>query len=790
MTHTTHRRRIAILLAATMVAAGFVAVQSVVTPSPADAATYDPDRWDAGNIISDANFYDGDAMTTNEIAAFLDGKITSTTGLAACAKVATTSTPCLKDYTGTIRARASADNGCTSIAAKTNQSAASIIAIVAKACGISPKVILVTLQKEQGLVASTGPTKWGYDHAMGWGCPDTAACETTYNGLFNQVYKGSWQFKQYRYNYLNFNFRKGMTAKIQYSPSSGCGSKSVTIDNWATAALYIYTPYTPNKAALANYPGTASCGAYGNRNFWAYYNSWFGSSVVGGYIIRKSGTSTDYLVVDDTRWKMGASNTALLAAYAPYGPRGAVSSSYLASFSDAGTLGRIIENPSGYNFLVDGGKRYKVGTCDVVTDYGFGCATVPEFSWDQIGLLPAQSATLSPYIRLSGTSLSYVLQDGVKREFVDTAAATAADVSTATATVLTAASLDSVKLGVPLVSDGVLFAKTGSTDRYVKFDGTLWHVGAALQKQTKITTWLGGSAAKTLSAASIAKLPAQKEFPTIFKDATTGKVYQVGTTGLDLVANSSSWGSTIPTVPHSIVARFTLTGKTLSLPGFVRSIGTGQVYLLNKGTKAKVKDLTERTAIAKKLGIQSTYRDVPDTALASVVLADPAKKTAIAVKLEGSSVRFYLDGKKRVAASAGLVIETTGSSVATEVSRAFLLSYTAETPSMKMGVTCGSRTYVQISGKFHEVTSKTASEFKPTFGFRKMDAATCSAVKYHSKKLGTIIRGTTGKYYVVDNGKKRPMSKSTYKKLKKSLGSSVTVSAFVLSTLPTGSTRK
>ena len=790
MTKTTNRRPLAILLAATMVAAGFVAVQAVTTEVAAEALTYDPDRWDAGNIISDANFYDGDAMTTTEIANFLDGKISSTSGNNSCDDKADSSLPCLKDYTGTIRARSADDNGCKAIAAKTNQTSAVIIATVAKACGISPKVILVTLQKEQGLVTSTAPTKWGYDHAMGWGCPDTAACETKYNGLFNQVYKGSWQFKQYRYNYLNFNFRKGQTVKIGYAPDDDCGSKTVTIDNWATAALYIYTPYTPNKAALANYPGTAKCGAYGNRNFWAYYNSWFGSSVVGGYIIRKSGTSTDYLVVDDTRWKMGSGNTDLLTAYSPFGPRGAVSSSYFASFTEGGTLDRIIQNPSGYNFLVDAGKRYKVGECSVVTDYGFGCTTVPSFSWDQIAMLPTQSAALAPYVRLSGGSQSFLLKGGVKHEFIDAAAATKAGISTSTSTILSAKALDGIALGNPIVSDGVLFAKTGTSERYVRFNGSTWRVGSTLQSQTKIASWLGGVSAKTLSAASMAKLSAPKDFPTIFTDASTGTTYLLGSKGLDVVTNPKSWSSNITSVPHDVIDGFPLTGKKTTMPSFIRSVSTGQMYMLYKGTRTKVKDWAERKALAAKYGVPNGYTDVPDATITAFDLADPAKKTGIFVNIEGSSVRYFLDGKKRLAASAGITKESSGVSTTTEVSRKFLLTYAADAGSLKMGITCNSRTYVQLAGKYHEVTAKSAAEYKPTFGFRKVDAATCAAVKFHTKKLGTILRDAKGKYFVVDNGKKRPMSKSTYKKLKPSLGTSVTVSAFVLSTLPTGAKRK
>ncbi len=53
--------------------------------------------------------------------------------------------------------------------------------------------------------------------------------------------------------------------------------RAVLMRNQATAALYYYTPYPPNAAALANLCGTGDgCSAYGNRNFWVFYNTWFG----------------------------------------------------------------------------------------------------------------------------------------------------------------------------------------------------------------------------------------------------------------------------------------------------------------------------------------------------------------------------------------------------------------------------------------------------------------------------------------------------------------------------------
>jgi hypothetical protein len=70
---------------------------------------------------------------------------------------------------------------------------------------------------------------------------------------------------------------------IQYNPNAACGGSVVNIRSLATSALYRYTPYQPNAGALAAGYGTASCGAYGNRNFYLYFEDWFGG-VTGGHL--------------------------------------------------------------------------------------------------------------------------------------------------------------------------------------------------------------------------------------------------------------------------------------------------------------------------------------------------------------------------------------------------------------------------------------------------------------------------------------------------------------------------
>ena len=265
------RSRIAVPLIAALLLSGLVGLQTT-TAAPAAAAPVTD--FDPGFLISDPLMYDSSTMTAGEIQTFLNSK-----GASCSAGAGYT---CIKNYGETTPTRA-ADALCGgAYVGGTNESAASIIAKVSSACGINPQVLLVTLQKEQGLITATaGKTAATYSRALGFGCPDNAggACNPSYAGFANQVYSAAKQLKRYASNPTGYSYRAGRTNTILWHPNAACGSSQVYIQNQATASLYNYTPYRPNAAALAaGYGSGDACSSYGNRNFHLYFTSWFGST--------------------------------------------------------------------------------------------------------------------------------------------------------------------------------------------------------------------------------------------------------------------------------------------------------------------------------------------------------------------------------------------------------------------------------------------------------------------------------------------------------------------------------
>ena len=243
--------------------------------------------WDAGRIIDDYVFTNSNTMSASQIQTFLNSKVSN----------CDTNGAQNSEYGGGTRAQWAANASlhpklgamyppftCLKDYSEEGLSSAQIIYNIAQQYKINPQVLIVLLQKEQGLVTDTWPLPYQYKTATGYGCPDTAPCDSQYYGLTNQLDWSAKMFRAIMNASPNWNtpYLVGNNY-IRYNPTASCGGSNVTIQNRSTQALYNYTPYQPNSAAVAAQMGaTVNCGAYGNINFSRYFNSWFGSTLNEG----------------------------------------------------------------------------------------------------------------------------------------------------------------------------------------------------------------------------------------------------------------------------------------------------------------------------------------------------------------------------------------------------------------------------------------------------------------------------------------------------------------------------
>lgn len=285
-------RRIALVLLLALMTIGSGVFSS-------DVSAADARKFNAGRIIDDSVFTNSGSMTVSEIQAFLTSKVTcdkwgtkpSEFGGGTRAQFAQSyygvPTPftCLPDYYE--NTSTGVNNYGKSTRPSGSISAAQIIYNYSKQFNINPQVIIVTLQKEMGLVTDEWPMPKQYSEAMGFGCPDNVApgapaCDPTYKSFSTQIYQAARHFRGYiDNNYCNDNWCTPKTTgnnAILWNPNQSCGTSTVNIENRSTVALYSYTPYRPNQAALNAQYGTGDgCSAYGNRNFYLYFTDWFGS---------------------------------------------------------------------------------------------------------------------------------------------------------------------------------------------------------------------------------------------------------------------------------------------------------------------------------------------------------------------------------------------------------------------------------------------------------------------------------------------------------------------------------
>jgi hypothetical protein len=296
---------------ATLLAFSSLLMTVVLAPSAHAVSASD---WQAGRIIDDTLFTNPNGMTVDQIQDFLN-RYVGTSGNGVPGQCDTNGVR-LSEFGGGTRAEYGASRGnpapftCLKDfyeVPKINpgpgipannyggkpipagaKSAAQLIWDAAQRYSINPKVLLVTIQKESAgpLTTDDWPFLKQYTYAMGAHCPDSgpggsANCDEDYAGFSLQISESARLFRYYldNMNQSWWPYKKPGNNNVLYHPNSACGSSNIYITTRATAALYTYTPYQPNQAALNNLYGTGdSCSAYGNRNFWRIFSDWFGST--------------------------------------------------------------------------------------------------------------------------------------------------------------------------------------------------------------------------------------------------------------------------------------------------------------------------------------------------------------------------------------------------------------------------------------------------------------------------------------------------------------------------------
>jgi LysM repeat protein len=747
-----------------------------LAPTPQAAAVPPGSAFDPGLIISDSVFYDFGTMTAADIQRFLDSRVQN-------CRSGPNEPPCLKDFVGEIPAMPAAAGRCQAVEPRAQATAAEIIHVVANACGINPQAIIVTLQKEQGIVTSTKPTDFMYRAAMGFGCPDSdpAICGRVFVGLFNQVYRGASQLRWYGNPAGSFTWlRPGRTVSVRFHPHrADCGSRTFEMKSQATAALYYYTPFTPNQAALDNLFGTGDrCSAYGNRNFWRFFHSWFGSPIGGGFLL-KTASSETFLFAGDRKHRV--TDTRLLAALRPLGPVGVVSQAYFDSFTTAEDMTQLVKVGEEHFLLVDG-IRYRT-SCDLAAQFGVSCDGAVSLSSSQL-ITFLDAGDLTQLVQVESGAQFWI--EGAKmRQVVDPLALSAVVAQPPAVTRMNLDQLPSLSFGAPLASDLVQFNVAGTTDRVIAFQGSLYRVSGGLLREVSIDAWFTRTQAQVTQ--DVANALRVTETINGFLQSPSGEGFVLVAEGKRRLANVTDWVTNPAVVPQALLDKIpTVAGDPLPAPAVVNNSVNAFSYFINSGVRRTSTEPSMTTQFTQLLGKPRPVT-LPLAAITSIPHAGLAMAPGSLVRTSSNGTIFLVDGLTNRVPLANATQARSVSSSRIFTFAPNLVNPLGQRPALNsLKVQCGGSEFLLDNGQLWPVGQLSARQY-PGTAYALADS-TCLALGVRSvEPVGQFVRDEGRTLWFIEGGRKHRIANwSAYLELVGDARGYVWVSNYFVSQIPSG----
>ncbi len=760
------RGKAAIVAVVAMVATLLSVVPTAQEPR-AEAAT--ASNFDPGNIISDEQFFDGDAMTAPQVQAFLDSQVRT------CASGYT----CLKDYRQATPSMPASEY-CEAVAGGSDRTSAQIITDVALACDISPRVLIVLLQKEQSLVTLTAPAPIRYERATGFACPDTAPCDSSYGGFFYQIYYAARQFQRYAIYPQYYNHRAGQTNRVLYHPNAACGSSSVLIRNQATAGLYNYTPYQPNAAALANLYGTGdSCSAYGNRNFWRMWTDWFGDPRTGTEstaFLRDRTNGKVYLISGSTRHYVPSPSI-----YGEFSSRLGlardVDPAALRAYTEGPVLSRLVIGTDGAVRLVDNGVAHRFSSCALVQQWKLPCT-------GHVKLDPTVQGRLGSGEPMSATVVGsdghdWLIQSGTRRELADITIPTRYGYS-ADRVQLDRDAIDHLPVGPPVLDSATAVRNASGTILRVKSGGSIVPLSAA-QAAT-----LPSTAGRVFTDASLEHLrPSAPELPSRIRGAAGA--FLITDAGM-LRVDPARYGGTgafaaraeLPNVLQALPSAGSAMG-----PHFVQEAGSSLLYLASGPRLQPVADADAYDFIRNRFGVSGRIWKVPPAGLQRVPkvvdleVGDLVRGTDGRVHLwDGAHAMHLMHAEFADALDIPFDVRTVSDDVIAQLAKGPAIG--------SFGFRCGTTDLVATGGVLRPYASAEAAD-----GWRLnhvgLSAELCAELTMSSTAALEFIVDPSGRTYLMEQGRTRYIPNRTIlSELGGTLGGRTPMPASSIALLPKG----
>lgn len=718
----------------------------------------DARNFNAGNIIDDSIFTNSDTMSVDQIQRFLNSKVscdtwgTKTSELGGGTRAQWLnargySAPfrCVTDY---MENPSTGENnyGKTSTPAGA-LSAAQLIYNYSKQFRINPQVLIVTLQKENGLITDEWPTLKQFREAMGFGCPDNVApgapaCDPSYGSFSTQLYQAARHFRGYIDRPAGWfvTFSIGQNS-ILWNPNGACGSSVVNIENASTAALYTYTPYRPNQAALNAQYGTGDgCSAYGNRNFYLYFNDWFGSTHQNSNLLRTVENATVYLVGDGVKYPIADMNT-FGALSAPLGGVGFVSQSYLDSIPTGQVANRLLRGPDGTIYFYDSAIKLPFTSCWLVGQYGYGCGSTMQLTQAQLDRFANGPLVTQGMKTTNGKT--YIIRSGTKSEAFDDASLAQSGINVGF-NVLSDDAFNYLGYGSPIIRNDVVVNNRNTNSKQLYAGNSL----TSLEASAPINESVKSLPSASLDDQSLKKLTSTNTSISSLIHDDAGTKYLLTTDGKKQIPNYQADTSASVYVPSSVVARMSGSG-VLTSPALVKGINNVNVYAIINNQKRQIvamEDLESITGVKNPpIGwVSDNYVNTIPTGNIIVgagrLVMTPSNAT---VYMTDSTDKLFPMSSFTPAIDLGVNLNIR------VISDQILSKYTVSNQLLSQYVSCGGTSYLGLDGAAYKVTIPNATPLV-------LDQKTCNVIKKQDNFPRFLLRND-GTIFLVDNMKIRPI---------------------------------
>lgn len=743
-----------------------------------------------GNIIDDATFVNTSTMNADQIQAFLDSKVSSCDTNGIQNLDAGFSTAGVPDYNG---------NGsiqrwewgkyhynqtkfpCLKDYIENSHSAAQIIRSAASQYNINPEVLIVLLQKEQGLVTDTWPLAAQYKTATGFACPDSGTCDSLYYGLTNQVDNAANMYHQIMIANPSWitPYVLGNNS-VLWNPNTACGSSTVNIENRATQALYNYTPYRPNQAALnAGYGNGDSCSSYGNRNFYLYFTDWFGPTHEGS-LVRTKNSSQVYITSGD--YKYPVNSMSILDLFSKLGPVWYASDSYISSLTTGSAASPLIKAEGGSTlYFVNAGIKLPFTNCTIASDYATPCGSEMTLSPTQIGKF-VTGPNMTQFYQTT-TGYNYYINNGKKSEIYDNQSAIDASL-TPVYNRLLESGVSSLPNDTPVIRDNVVIKNIVNGKNYLYQSGKVTYLPSDILSLPTFSTLTR----LPLQSTSIGLLTNNGTLNGFVQDSSSNK-YIIDSKGKTQLTAPSEWTPTYTTLDDSFISAIPNSTQPVNSQ-FIKSSTGRTIYYVTGSKKYSISSWSDFINLHSDKSTK--LASIPGTTMNAILSGTNIYAPGSLIKSNSSASVYVVDGiLHKIALGSFAISKDFGLSGVRTISNSDISSFTNDSGIIDNLVTCGGKKYLANNGVLYEVdaTAVTMYGYSQPAG-STWDAVGCNNLTISPTPLSaySFIKEDNSKtIYYVNNGKKNPVgSMTTYTTLGGSSTNLLQVSSNILQTIADG----